>query len=289
MVKTTPLGLIEFLSYFNDDRTCLEFLAEKKWSNGFKCRKCGHDKCTIRKKNLARDCNKCHHIDSPTANTAFHRVRFGIKKAFVIAFEIGTSTRVISATQMAQRFGVSRKTAQNFMTKVRSYLFEYSIDEMLGLTMVMEFAFGNKEDFRPTRGYNPKRKKIVAALEFSESGGVKRMCLKHIENYSSNELRKIFDGFISHKATVITPRWTGYEPLKGEFKIIQKPKTYYNFLLMNYTIHHLKTWLRSTYTSVSDKNLQGYLDAYSFMINNSNDRQSCFDQLITRMIRRRSL
>jgi transposase-like protein len=210
-----------------------------------------------------------------------------LKKAFAITFEIGTSTRVISATQMAKRYGVSRKTAQKFMKKVRDSLNELGIEEMLGLTMVMEFAFGNKDDFRPTRGYNPKRKKIVAALELSQSGGVKRMEFKHVENYSCKELRKIFDGVISPDAKIITTKWSGYQPLKKEYSIVQKSKTYYNFLLMNYTIHHLKTWLRSTYTSVSNENLQGYLDAYSFMVNHSKVKQNCFDLLVSCMIRRK--
>ena len=43
---------------------------------------------TVKKKNLARDCNRCHHIESPAAGTLFHRQRFGIRKAFMISFEI---------------------------------------------------------------------------------------------------------------------------------------------------------------------------------------------------------
>ncbi len=38
---------------------CLN-LADKKWSEGFSCSKCKHIKFTTRKKNYARDCNRCH-------------------------------------------------------------------------------------------------------------------------------------------------------------------------------------------------------------------------------------
>ena len=86
-------NILEFTERFSDDFSCFEYLASYKWKEGFTCRKCGHTKYTIRKKNLAMDCNRCHHVDSPTANTLFHRVRFGIRKAFMIAFEMTATTK----------------------------------------------------------------------------------------------------------------------------------------------------------------------------------------------------
>ena len=79
-------NIITFFDRFKTDMDCLEYLAEKKWSLGFTCEKCKHNKCTIRKKNLARDCNKCHHIESPTAGTLFHKVKFGLRKSFFMHF-----------------------------------------------------------------------------------------------------------------------------------------------------------------------------------------------------------
>ena len=65
-------GIIEFFDTFKTDLDCLEYLASIKWKDGFKCSKCNHTKYTIRKLNFARDCNLCHHVKSPTANTIFH-------------------------------------------------------------------------------------------------------------------------------------------------------------------------------------------------------------------------
>ena len=59
-------NIISFFDTFKTDFDCLDYLAHKKWDLGYTCKKCGHTKCTIRKKNLARDCNNCHHIESPT-------------------------------------------------------------------------------------------------------------------------------------------------------------------------------------------------------------------------------
>jgi hypothetical protein len=36
---------------------------------------------------LCRDCNLCHPIEGPTADALFHKVKFELRKTFVIAFD----------------------------------------------------------------------------------------------------------------------------------------------------------------------------------------------------------
>ncbi len=111
-------NLIEFAERFNSDENCMEYLAQIKWKNGFKCLKCGHSRSQIRH-NHSRTCNKCSHTESATANTLFHKVKFGIRKAFFICFEMSTTTKSLSASYVGDRFGVTEKTARLFMHKVR--------------------------------------------------------------------------------------------------------------------------------------------------------------------------
>jgi len=86
MEKFKGESIIDFFDKYKTDLDCLEYLAMIKWKDGYKCSKCNHEKHTVRKANFARDCNRCHHIESPTANTLFHKVKFGVRKAFGIAF-----------------------------------------------------------------------------------------------------------------------------------------------------------------------------------------------------------
>ena len=65
MEKFAGQSILDFTDRFKTDLDCLEYLAEIKWKDGYKYVKCGHSKFTIRKKNYARDCNSCHHIESP--------------------------------------------------------------------------------------------------------------------------------------------------------------------------------------------------------------------------------
>ena len=70
-------------------------------------------------KYFSRTCNICSDTESPTANTLFHKVKFGARKAFFICFEMFTTTKSFSALQMVVRYGVRENTARLFMHKVR--------------------------------------------------------------------------------------------------------------------------------------------------------------------------
>ncbi|NOY49360.1 MAG: transposase, partial [Chlorobi bacterium] len=48
-MKFVGENILEFTDRFPDDHSCLAYLSEQKWADGFKCKKCGHSKFTIRK------------------------------------------------------------------------------------------------------------------------------------------------------------------------------------------------------------------------------------------------
>lgn len=123
-------------------------MAGIKWKDGFKCVRCDHSKFTIRKKNFARDCNSCHHIESPIVGTMFHRVRFGLRKAFTVIFELSATTKGISTKQIANRLKISRTTTTNFIKKVRISMASSGSKPMIGQVFVDEFVFGGKEDLK---------------------------------------------------------------------------------------------------------------------------------------------
>lgn len=278
-------NIIEFANKFNDDIACQQYLAGIKWADGYQCSKCGHTKFTVRKKNLARDCNRCHHIESPTANTMFHRLKFGLQKAFMICFEMTASTKGLSSSQVAKRYGISRVTAWTFMHKVRTAMQSSGNNPIEGTVQVDEFVYGGKETLKQGRSTDSKKKKLVAAVELSDKGKVKRAYFKKIQNYSSKSLRGIFDNHISKTAKVYTDKWSGYKPISADYEIHQDYSDNGSSMKQMHTIiHQLKSWLRSTYSWVHEEHIEKYLDEFSFRINRSIYKQTIFHKLIERMI-----
>jgi len=273
-------SIIDFFDTYKTDKDCLLYLAKIKWKTGYKCVKCGHTKHTVRKANYARDCNMCHHIESPTANTLFHKVKFGIRKAFTIVFEMSAATKSISSSQMARRLNISRQTAWFFMHKVRLAMKSSESYPCKDHVFVDEFVFGGSEDLKQGRSTDAKKKKIVIALELNEQRGVKRAYFKSIDNYSSRELSKIFVSHISENAKVTTDKWTGYKPLKEDYNITQIKSNKPDFFEVNTIIHQLKAGLRSVYSWVHKFHIEKYLDEYSYRLNRSIHKQTIFDNLI---------
>ncbi len=68
----------EFRSKFGEESLCLSFLSSVKWEDGYCCSKCKNTKFSKGKKEFNRRCTKCGYDESPTANTLFHKVKFGI-------------------------------------------------------------------------------------------------------------------------------------------------------------------------------------------------------------------
>ena len=111
-------NIIDFGKVFPDDASCQAYLAQLKWKDGFTCTKCGHTS-GCEKSGHKYHCYRCNHVESATAGTLFHRVRFGLRKAFHIVFEMVNSSKGMSSIQIALRYGIRKPTAWTFMHKVR--------------------------------------------------------------------------------------------------------------------------------------------------------------------------
>jgi len=276
--------LLEFADRFKTDADCMEYLSHFKWKDGFICLKCGHTGSQVRK-NHSRTCNKCSHTESATANTLFHKVKFGVRKAFFICFEMATTTKSLSASYVAERFSVTEKTGRLFMHKVREAMKSSGKHPIKGKVHIDEFVIGGKEEGKVGRSYDSKKKKVACAVELTDDGKVKRMYAMGIDNYSAKELKKLFEKHISQEAEVTTDCWKGYRPLKEEYDIIQvESNGGMNFKALHTMIHQVKSWIRTTYSWVSEFNINRYLDEFCYRINHSQMKNNVFNNIIGRMV-----
>ena len=278
-------SLLEFTERFKTDLDCEEYLASIKWEKGYCCRKCGHKKYQVRK-DLSRTCNICGDTESPTAGTLFHRLKFGLRKAFFICFEMTTTTKGLSASQVARRYEISRQTAHYFMQKVREAMKSSESHKMNDRVQVDEFTIGGKEEGKQGRSYDTKKKKVLCAMELTDRGKVKRFYALKIPDFSSKSLRTIFDKHISKTAQVTTDQWKGYKPIK-DFNITQiSSNDGKNFPTLHKVIHQVKSWIRGIYSWVSEFNIDRYLAEYSFRINRSQNKDTIFNKLMERIVER---
>ena len=276
-------NLIEFAERFQSDEDCKKYLSESKWEKGYVCRKCGHGKSQIRK-DFSRTCNICSYTESSSANTLFHKVKFGLRKSFFICFEMATTTKSLSALQMSVRYGVQENTARLFMHKVREAMKSSGNNPIDGIVHIDEFVVGGYEESKQGRSYDSKKKKSVCAVELTDNGKVKRFYAIKIEDFSAKSLRKIFEKHISKEAKITTDQWKGYNPISKDYNLTQIPSdSGANFKALHTMIHQIKTWIRTTYSWVSERNIERYFNEFCYRINRSQSKNTIFNNLIKKM------
>ncbi|WP_226332067.1 7TM diverse intracellular signaling domain-containing protein [Echinicola marina] len=113
------LSYDEFQRIFPDQSACLRHLEEFKWGNGFICRNCKYTKSSKGPKLFTRRCSRCGHIDSVTAGTIFHGVKFPLEKAFYIAYDIIANTEKQTLEQLSELLDIRKNTVWNFRKKTK--------------------------------------------------------------------------------------------------------------------------------------------------------------------------
>lgn len=281
--KYASLNLFDFQQQFPDDDSCFEYLASRKWNDGFRCERCGNGNYCKGKLKHTRQCTKCRYQASPTSNTLFHKVKFPILKAFYIVYFMSTNKKGISSTELSRKLSLGQKTCWGFKRKVMKAMASSGLHPLEGMVEVDEMVVGGQEE--EVRGRKNKRKKLVVLAIERKSKGISRMYAKVIPNAGSESFRPFFEKHIDPAAHIKTDEWAGYRPLMKDFPFLhQTPsgKKGDNFPDMHRAIMMFKAWLRGIHHSVRD--LQAYLDEYTYRFNRNWMKAGIFDNLINKMV-----
>lgn len=203
-----------------------------------------------------------------------------------MAFEMSCTTKNMSSTQMAKRYGIRQTTAWLFMQKVKIAMESSQNQPMTGDVQVDEFVIGGKETGKQGRSYDSKKSKVTCAVALTETGKIKRVYANVIEDYSAESIQPLFDTHISKEASVKTDKWTAYNKIGKIYKIYQeKSEPGVNFNQIHTVIHQIKTWIRTIQTHVNKGHLQKYLDEFCYRINRSIYKATIFDNLFSRLVK----
>ena len=272
-----------FKSRFGSKVACYEYLADQKWSDGYTCKKCGHNDYIKGKQPCSRRCRKCSYDESTTSDTLFHKLKFGIDKAFEMLYEISTSKKGANSIWLGERFGVQQKTAWLFRQKVQKAMKSSEKHPLENDVHVDEFEIGTPQKGEQGRSKSAKKVRIVVAFE-ERDGKSGRGYAKVIEDYSCQSLKPIFETHIKEDANIVADGWSGYKPLKAEYPNLKQTLSNkgQSFKMLHIQIRNFKNWLRGVHSYCNKEYLQNYIDEYFFRYNRRNHRKSILDKIIQR-------
>lgn len=116
----------EFKRFFPDDGLCLKYLADLKWSRGYKCKKCGYNKGVTDEIRFGIRCRNCKYVESPTAGTLFHKLKFPITKAFYMMYLVYLKGKTLSLDELSEILDLRRETCWSFRKKILEAQEDYS-------------------------------------------------------------------------------------------------------------------------------------------------------------------
>jgi len=275
-----------FISQFGTKDQCFRYLADQKWSEGYSCTRCSHTDYIKGKQPHSRRCRKCGYDESATSGTLFHKVKFGIDKAFGMLYEIVTSKKGANSIWLAERFGVQQKTAWSFRRKVQVVMKSSEQHPLEDAVHVDEFEIGTPQKGEPGRSASEKKMRVVVAFE-ERDRKAGRGYAKVIQDYSAESLKPLFDTHIKEDANVVADKWAGYKPLKEEYPNLKQVLSDkgQNFKMIHIQIRNFKNWLRGVHSYCSKENLQQYIDEYFYRFNRRNHRATILEKMIERCVK----
>ncbi len=212
---------------FRDNAACADYLARRRWPEGFVCPGCGVTKGWLLKtKAFTWECAACRRQTSVTAGTVMHGSHLPLKTWFTAIHIVTSHSNGISALQLQAQLGLgSYKSAWLLLTKLRRAMVdpERSLLEDVVEVDETEIALRHKDD-PPAggQGRSSQGKMLVAgAVELSPEGKPRRIRLAPIADFSGATLKPFVVAVAAAGARVVTDGWSGYNGLPDH---VHEPK-----------------------------------------------------------------
>lgn len=122
---------IEFEGSFSSKEDCLKWISEKKWSDGFVCRKCGNTNYCEGTSPYSRRCTRCKSMESATAHTLFHHCKIPLPEAFKLSFEICSEPET-SSRKLSKKMDLRSMTCWSLKTKLLQCITNGGCDAVFG-------------------------------------------------------------------------------------------------------------------------------------------------------------
>lgn len=265
-MHTNPksLTLFEFEQMFPDENACLRTLEHLKWKDGFHCFKCDHDKYCHGSQRLSRQCSRCRYIESPTANTIFHGIKFSLKKAFYIAYFTATNKKGISSAELSRKLGLRQKTCWLFRHKILTAMKQKkrATDENCEVQLGVVFTGkkGRKHQLK-------KKKQSLLSIEV-KANKLFSIHAKKLKKRSKNEIANYIVEHYPGNVRIKSDQWPGASAALStlqDCRLFSLKQAKKELRLLYRTRMMLMGWLRGTHGHA--KYMQAYLDEYCFRMN----------------------
>jgi len=272
MISKDFNSIIELISTFTDDQTCIDHLEQLRWNSNVVSPFDATSKVYICKGNKYKCKNTGKYFNVKTG-TLFDNTKVPLQKWFLAIWLITSHKKGISSLQLHRDIKVTQKTAWFMLHRIRN-CFGINDEKLDNIAEVDETYVGGKNKNRHnskkvqgTQGRSTKDKAAVLGM-IEREGKVKAVKVPDVgaETLTTEILDNVKDG-----AKVYSDEWVGYKGLNAIYEhsfVNHSAKEYVNGDVHTNTIEGfwslLKRGIIGIYHQTSKKHLQKYLDTFAF-------------------------
>lgn len=279
-LKAKKESLIELTRrYANDEEECINFFVQSKYPTGFVCEKCGCTHGYKIKRHHVLQCKDCMHQHYLFANTIFQDNKLELFKLILGLYLFFTSTKGVSAIELASELDVNYKTALLLARKCRILMANSNSMQVLdAMFYEADTAYiGSKSKESSHQGCGTEQQPFLVALSTAKENSLPLYLKVHVIPIDNSFwLNKILDKSIkmSKERTLNTDGKTTFHRLEDQITLKSEKINYHDknhrLYWLNTIIGNIKNNILGIYHGVSKRDLPLFLNEQQWRFNHRN-------------------
>lgn len=281
----------EFNDFFKDEKTCYEFYEQVRWEGTPVCPHCGSLKKPYKVKARGKFTDipsyRCseRQCDLPftvRTKSIFEGSKVEFRKWLQAAYEISISRKGISSVELAQRIGVSQKTAWFINHRLREMLKRTDETLLKDVVQLDETLIGGRNKNRHADKKFPNaqgRSTLGKTIVFGAKGLLGEVRTQVIKNADAATVKPIIEKWVEKGSIMVTDEWNGYKQLKKDYFHITVNHAEGNYVTGAFTSNGIENFwsifkrgIVGTFHNISPQHMQKYTDEFSFRYNNKGEK-----------------
>jgi len=280
-----PRDWNEFLDWFRDEQSCLSYLEQLRWPEGFACPRCGASNDPYVSSRARLMCAACGYQCTVTAGTLFDKTRTPLRTWLAAAWYVTNQKYGVSALGLQRVLGLgSYQTAWAMLHRFRRAMVRAGRERLSGKVEVDESYVDILDPYKLRKGarlQSGTAKTLVAiAIEVLEPKGFGRIRLRRVAGTSEQHLLPFVRDAVQPGARVHTDGSAAYRSLSEHGYIHHQSvqlraddPAHVSMPGVHRVASLLKRWLLGTHQgAVRSEQLDHYLDEFTFRFNRRTSR-----------------